>query len=164
MLSSRLPKDLSPSPFFAELERAKSDVQKDASAGGLPLIDMTVSSPVRAGLPVDMDVAVEEARKDFGWCHKSALSLIADYPEARKKSSKCFSGTNISLQKTCHCKRKFWGNVCGIVVCIVWRVLNKKLVQFHKAAVNFIINCFDYAALVICELERKLLVKLQLEW
>ena len=66
MLSSRLPKDLSPSPFFAELERAKSDVQKDASAGGLPLIDMTVSSPVRAGLPVDMDVAVEEARKDFG--------------------------------------------------------------------------------------------------
>ena len=66
MLSSRLPKDLSPSPFFAELERAKSDVQKDASAGGLPLIDMTVSSPVRAGLPVEMDVAVEEARKDFG--------------------------------------------------------------------------------------------------
>ena len=66
MLSSRLPKDLSPSPFFAELECAKSDVQKDASAGGLPLIDMTVSSPVRAGLPVDMDVAVEEARKDFG--------------------------------------------------------------------------------------------------
>jgi hypothetical protein len=66
MLSSRLPKDLSPSPFFAELERAKSDVQKDASAGGLPFIDMTVSSPVRAGLPVEMDVAVEEARKDFG--------------------------------------------------------------------------------------------------
>ena len=66
MLSSRLPKDLSPSPFFAELERAKSDVQKDASAGGLPLIDMTVSSPVRAGLPVEMDVAVEEARKNFG--------------------------------------------------------------------------------------------------
>ena len=26
MLSSRLPKDLSPSPFFAELERAKADV------------------------------------------------------------------------------------------------------------------------------------------
>ena len=58
MLSSRLPKDLSPSPFFAELERAKAE--------SAPFIDMTVSSPVKTGLPVDLSAAVEEARKDFG--------------------------------------------------------------------------------------------------
>ena len=89
MLSSRLPKDLSPSPFFAELERAKSDVQKDASAGGLPFIDMTVSSPVRAGLPVEMDVAVEESRKDFGCWNpdaagwKSARDAVVEYYHER---------------------------------------------------------------------------------
>ena len=58
MLSSRLPKDLSPSPFFAELERAKAD--------SAPFIDMTVSSPVKAGLPIDLDAAVESARNGFG--------------------------------------------------------------------------------------------------
>ena len=42
-------KDLTPTPFFAELERAKSEVQKDAAAGGLAFIDMTVSSPLRVG-------------------------------------------------------------------------------------------------------------------
>ncbi|WP_405324409.1 pyridoxal phosphate-dependent aminotransferase [Fibrobacter sp.] len=67
MLSSRLPKDLSPSPFFAELERAKADVFAEcANSDALPLIDMTVSSPVKAGLPVDLDIAVDEGRKDFG--------------------------------------------------------------------------------------------------
>ncbi len=67
MLSSRLPKDLSPSPFFAELERAKSDVLAEcAISDALPFIDMTVSSPVKAGLPVDLDVAVDEGRKAFG--------------------------------------------------------------------------------------------------
>ena len=58
MLSSRLPKDLSPSPFFAELERAKAE--------SAPFIDMTVSSPVKAGLPIDLDAAVESARSGFG--------------------------------------------------------------------------------------------------
>ena len=57
MLSSRLPKDLSPSPFFAELERAKASAKKDAAEGGLPFIDMTVSSPVKAGLPVELDLS-----------------------------------------------------------------------------------------------------------
>ena len=53
MLSSRLPKDRSPSPFFAELERAKADVLAEcAGINALPFIDMTVSSPVKAGLPV----------------------------------------------------------------------------------------------------------------
>ncbi len=67
MLSSRLPKDLSPSPFFAELERAKADVLAEcANSNALPFIDMTVSSPVKAGLPVDLDDAVDEGREAFG--------------------------------------------------------------------------------------------------
>lgn len=57
-LSKRLPKDLTPSPFFEELEKAKKDAGE--------YIDMTVSSPVRVGLPVELDSAVEEARKQFG--------------------------------------------------------------------------------------------------
>ena len=85
MLSSRLPKDLSPSPFFAELERVKSEVNARASAGGLSFIDMTVSSPVKAGLPIDMDKAVEEARKDFGCWNpdaagwKSTRDAVVEY-------------------------------------------------------------------------------------
>lgn len=57
-LSKRLPKDLTPSPFFEELEKAKKDAGE--------YIDMTVSSPVRVGLPVELDSAVEDARKQFG--------------------------------------------------------------------------------------------------
>ena len=89
MLSSRLPKDLSPSPFFAELERAKASAKKDAAEGGLPFIDMTVSSPVRAGLPIDLDAAVEEARKDFGCWNpdaagwKSAREAVVEYYRER---------------------------------------------------------------------------------
>jgi len=81
MLSSRLPKDLSPSPFFAELERAK--------AAAKPFIDMTVSSPVRAGLPVDLNAAVEETRKDFGCWNpdaagwKSAREAVVEYYRER---------------------------------------------------------------------------------
>ena len=81
MLSSRLPKDLSPSPFFAELERAKAE--------SAPFIDMTVSSPVKAGLPVDLNTAVDEGRKDFGnwnpdaagW--KSAREAVVEYYRER---------------------------------------------------------------------------------
>ena len=89
MLSSRLPKDLSPSPFFAELERVKADVKARASAGGLSFIDMTVSSPVKAGLPIDMDMAVEDARKDFGCWNpdaagwKSTREAVAEYYRER---------------------------------------------------------------------------------
>ncbi|SHL22934.1 Aminotransferase class I and II [Fibrobacter sp. UWH5] len=57
-LSERLPNDLTPSPFFEELEKAKKE--------STPFIDMTVSSPVRVGLPVELDSAVDEARKQFG--------------------------------------------------------------------------------------------------
>ncbi len=89
MLSSRLPKDLSPSPFFAELERAKACAKKDAAEGGLPFIDMTVSSPLRAGLPVDLNAAVEETRKDFGCWNpdaagwKSAREAVVEYYRER---------------------------------------------------------------------------------
>lgn len=58
-------KDLTPTPFFAELERAKSEVQKDAAAGGLPFIDMTVSSPLRVGLPFDVTPAVDVVKQEF---------------------------------------------------------------------------------------------------
>ena len=90
MLSSRLPKDLSPSPFFAELERAKADVLAEcANPDALSFIDMTVSSPVKAGLPVELDVAVDEGRKDFGnWSPdaagwKSTREAVVDYYRQR---------------------------------------------------------------------------------
>ena len=90
MLSSRLPKDLSPSPFFAELESAKADVLAEcAGINALPFIDMTVSSPVKAGLPVDLDDAVDEGRKAFGnwnpdasgW--KSVREAVVEYYRER---------------------------------------------------------------------------------
>ena len=81
MLSSRLPKDLSPSPFFVELERAKAE--------SAPFIDMTISSPVKAGLSVDLNTAIDEGRKDFGnwnpdaagW--KSAREAVVEYYRER---------------------------------------------------------------------------------
>lgn len=89
MLSSRLPKDLSPSPFFAELERAKACAKKEAAEGGLPFIDMTVSSPVKAGLPVELDAAVDEGRESFGCWNpdaagwKSAREAVVEYYRER---------------------------------------------------------------------------------
>ena len=80
-LSSRLPKDLSPSQFFAELERAKAE--------SVPFIDMTVSSPVKAGLPVDLNAAVESARSGFGCWNpdaagwKSAREAVVEYYRER---------------------------------------------------------------------------------
>ncbi|WP_163438093.1 pyridoxal phosphate-dependent aminotransferase [Fibrobacter succinogenes] len=88
-LSSRLPKDLSPSPFFAELERAKACAKKDAAEGGLSFIDMTVSSPVKAGLPIDLDAVVESARNGFGCWNpdaagwKSAREAVVEYYRER---------------------------------------------------------------------------------
>ena len=89
MLSSRLPKDLSPSPFFAELERAKACAKKGAAEGGLSFIDMTVSSPVKAGLPVELDAAVDEGRESFGCWNpdaagwKSAREAVVEYYRER---------------------------------------------------------------------------------
>ena len=71
-------KDLTPTPFFAELERAKSDVLKDAAAGGLPLVDMTVSSPLRVGLPFDLEPAVDSVKAEFNlWDTNPAGTLKA---------------------------------------------------------------------------------------
>ena len=97
MLSSRLPKDLSPSPFFAELERTKAEVlAKCANADGhvgnvaeLPFIDMTVSSPVKAGLPIDLNAAVDEGCESFGCWNpdaagwKSAREAVVEYYRER---------------------------------------------------------------------------------
>ena len=89
MLSTRLPKDLSPSQFFAELERVKACAKRDAAEGGLPFIDMTVSSPVKAGLPIDLNAAVEKARGDFGCWNpdaagwKSARDAVVEYYHER---------------------------------------------------------------------------------
>ncbi len=71
-------KDLTPTPFFAELERAKSDVLKDAATGGLPLIDMTVSSPLRVGLPFDLESVVDSVKAEFNlWDTNPAGTLKA---------------------------------------------------------------------------------------
>ena len=71
-------KDLTPTPFFAELERAKSEVQKDAAAGGLAFIDMTVSSPLRVGLPFDVTPAVDAVKQEFNlWDVNPAGTLKA---------------------------------------------------------------------------------------
>ena len=95
MLSSRLPKDLTPSPFFAELERAKADVLTESAdargngAGCLPFIDMTVSSPLRVGLPFDLAPAVDEAKSEFGtWVadaagRRDAREAVAEYYRER---------------------------------------------------------------------------------
>ena len=95
MLSSRLPKDLSPSPFFAELERAKADVLTECAdargngAGCLPFIDMTVSSPLRVGLPFNLAPAVDEAKSEFGtWVadaagRRDAREAVAEYYRER---------------------------------------------------------------------------------
>ena len=89
MFSSRLPRDLSPSPFFAELECVKADAKKAAAAGGLPFIDMTVSSPLRVGLPFDLQPAVDAARAEFGtWVadaagRRDAREAVAEYYRER---------------------------------------------------------------------------------
>lgn len=66
-LSKRLPDNLTPSPFFMELEKTKAEVKTSCiEEDSLSLIDMTVSSPVRVGLPIELDDAVDSARKQFG--------------------------------------------------------------------------------------------------
>lgn len=108
MFSSRLPKDLDPSPFFAELEAAKAEVRAEIAAcaervagAGVAtadaaarkdcanFIDMTVSSPLRVGLPFDLQPAVDDARHDFGtWVadaagRREAREAVAEYYRER---------------------------------------------------------------------------------
>ena len=84
MLSSRLPKDLSPSPFFTELENIKAAVRNEPD-----FIDMTVSSPLRVGLPFDLAPAVEKAKGEFGtWVadaagRRDAREAVVDYYRER---------------------------------------------------------------------------------
>ena len=84
MLSSRLPKDLSPSPFFTELENIKAVVRNEPD-----FIDMTVSSPLRVGLPFDLAPAVEKAKAEFGtWVadaagRHDARDAVAEYYRER---------------------------------------------------------------------------------
>ena len=84
MLSSRLPKDLSPSPFFTELENIKAAVRNEPD-----FIDMTVSSPLRVGLPFDLAPAVEQAKSEFGtWVadaagRRDAREAVVDYYRER---------------------------------------------------------------------------------
>ncbi len=94
-LSKRLPKDLTPSPFFEELEKAKAQVAAECADGNVagescaPLIDMTVSSPVRVGLPVELESAVNQARSQFGhWSPdasgwREAREAVAQYYKDR---------------------------------------------------------------------------------
>lgn len=77
-LSKRLPKDLTPSPFFEELEKAKTE--------SAPFIDMTVSSPVRVGLPVDLDGPVDSSRNLFGHWSPDA----SGWREAREAVAKYY--------------------------------------------------------------------------
>lgn len=117
MFSSRLPKDLDPSPFFAELEAAKAEVRaacESAACGDFAacaecvtgaevatvgkeatckdcasFIDLTVSSPLRVGLPFDLAPAVDAARGEFGtWVadaagRKEAREAVAEYYRER---------------------------------------------------------------------------------
>jgi Aspartate/tyrosine/aromatic aminotransferase len=84
MLSSRLPKDLSPSPFFTELENIKAAVRNEPD-----FIDMTVSSPLRVGLPFDLQPAVDEAKGEFGtWVadaagRRDAREAVVEYYRER---------------------------------------------------------------------------------
>jgi len=89
-LSKRLPKDLTPSPFFEELEKTKAHVSAESAVGDCAaLIDMTVSSPVRVGLPVALDGAVDAARGLFGhWSPdasgwREAREAVAQYYKER---------------------------------------------------------------------------------
>lgn len=80
-LSKRLPADLSDSPFFAEISRLKKTVPDYA--------DLTLSSPLKAGIPFDLAKVLPAAEKDFsrwdpdsaGW--RSAREAVADYFAAR---------------------------------------------------------------------------------
>lgn len=79
-LSKRLPADLSDSPFFLELSHLKKNIA---------YADLTLSSPLKVGIPFDLSKALPAAEKDFarwdpdsaGW--RSAREAVADYFRAR---------------------------------------------------------------------------------
>ena len=69
MISKRLPKDLAPSPFFAELDRLKALGE---------FLDLTVSSPLKAGISPDLEGAVGASFNFWGrWEPNPRGSLLA---------------------------------------------------------------------------------------
>ena len=71
-------RDLTPSPFFLELEKAKTEVLAKSGEPGLPFVDLTVSSPMRVGIPFDLDLAVDAVKGEFnGWDTNPAGTLKA---------------------------------------------------------------------------------------
>ncbi|MFA6835732.1 MAG: pyridoxal phosphate-dependent aminotransferase [Fibrobacteraceae bacterium] len=75
-LSQRLPADLSDSPFFSELAKAKREV-KD-------YIDLTVSSPLKTGLSFDLASAVEASKGKWDcWNPDSSGAIFAREAVAR---------------------------------------------------------------------------------
>ena len=78
-------RDLTPSPFFLELEKAKAEVFAEcgnlaecAKSSAPQFIDMTVSTPMRVGLPFDLTAAVDAVKQEFnGWNTNPAGALKA---------------------------------------------------------------------------------------
>ena len=58
-------RDLTPSPFFLELEKTRAEALAKSAESGVPFIDLTVSSPMRVGLPFELDSAVDAVQQEF---------------------------------------------------------------------------------------------------
>ena len=71
-------RDLTPSPFFLELEKAKAEALAKSGEPGLPFVDLTVSSPMRVGIPFELGSAVDAVKEEFGgWDTNPAGTLKA---------------------------------------------------------------------------------------
>ena len=71
-------RDLTPSPFFLELEKAKAETLAKSDESVLPFVDLTVSSPMRVGFPFELGSAVDAVKEEFnGWDTNPAGTLKA---------------------------------------------------------------------------------------
>jgi hypothetical protein len=71
-------RDLTPSPFFLELEKAKAETLEKSGKSGVPFIDLTVSSPMRVCIPFELDSAVDAVQQEFNdWDTNPAGTLKA---------------------------------------------------------------------------------------
>jgi hypothetical protein len=71
-------RDLTPSPFFLELEKAKAETLAKSGEPGLPFVDLTVSSPMRVGIPFELGSAVDAVKEEFNlWDTNPAGTLKA---------------------------------------------------------------------------------------
>ncbi len=78
-LSRRLPEELSDSPFFSKLSKLKRKVGEFA--------DLTVSTPLRTGLPFDLESVLPLAEKNFSTWNPDACGP----EESRKAVAKYFA-------------------------------------------------------------------------